>query len=334
MAGVVGRRASVEGRRRPNRRFPRLIFFAVVATLVVLAVNSIVSTSAEGPDPAMVFADHVRPAVDRSTRQAMALEDLRASAGTLGRDGLKRGVDRLLRESRALVATVEAAPAEGDLRKTQGLLLTSLTTRQEALEALAATLAGAFESGPPEEAVDRLVDVGGDLAVSDRAYELFVADLPKAARDSMPESVWLPDPTRFDRPEMAAFVGTLRASASLAPVRDVTVLTVTTDPAPVGMDGPVNRVLPVSKSLRLQVVVANAGNLTEKRVPVEAVVTSQGGLDTARQFVDLAPGQRATVTLALRPSPVGVLELKVRAGPLESEGSLSDNEQVSSYVMR
>ena len=334
MAGVVGRRASVEGRRRSPRRFPRILFFALLATIVVLAVNSIVSTSAEGPDPALVFADRVRPAVDKSTRQAMALEDLRASAATLGRDGLKRGVDRLLRESRTLVETVEEAPAEGELRKTQGLLLTCLTTREEALAALADTLAGRFESGPPEEAVDRLVEVGGDLAVSDRAYELFVADLPRAARESMPESVWLPDPTRFDRPEMAAFVGTLRASASLAPVRDVTVLTVTTDPVPVGMDGEVNKVLPVSKTLKLQVVVANAGNLAEKRVPVEAVVASQGGMDTARQFVDLAPGQRATVTLSLRPSPVGVLELKVRAGPLEAEGSIADNEQLSYYVMR
>ena len=334
MAGVVGRRASVEGRRRPDRRFHRIIFFAVVATLLVLAVNSIVSTSAEGPDPAMVFADHVRPAVDKSTRQAMALEDLRASAGTLGKDGLQRGVERLLRESRALVAAVEEAPADGDLRKTQGLLLTCLTTREEALAARADTWAGRFESGPPEEAVARLVDVGGNLAVSDRAYELFLAELPASARHSMPPSVWLPDPTRFDRPEMAAFVGTLRASASLAPVRDVTVLTVTTDPVPVGMDGPVNRVLPVVRTLRLQVVVANAGNQAEKRVPVEAVVTSQGGMDTARQFVDLAPGQRATVALALRPSPVGVLELKVRAGPLEGEGSIADNEQLSYYVMR
>jgi hypothetical protein len=40
------------------------------------------------------------------------------------------------------------------------------------------------------------------------------------------------------------------------------------------------------------------------------------------------------VTLALRPSPIGVLELKVRAGPLEAEGSVADNEQLSYYVMR
>jgi hypothetical protein len=330
----VGRRGSVEARRRPPRRFPRVVLLALLATVVVLAVNSIVSSSAEGPDPALVFADSVRPVVDRSTRQGSALEDLRSSAGTLGREGLKRGIDRLLREGRTLVDQVDAVEARGDLRQTQGLLLTCLTTRADALQAFEDTLAGRFEDGPPDQAVDALVEVGKDLAVADRAYELFLASLPTEARRSMPPSAWLADPTKFERPEMAAFVGTLRAKASLAPVRDVGVLTVTTDPSPVGMDGTVNRVLPLSKTLRLQVVVANAGNVAEKRLPVEAVVTSQGGVDTARQFVDLDPGARATVTLVLRPSPLGVLELKVHAGPVEADANLADNEQLSFYVMR
>ena len=330
----VGRRASVEARRRPPRRYPRLILLALLATVIVLGVNSIVSTSAEGPDPVVVFADRVRPAVDDSTRQGIALENLRTTAAELGTDGLRRGVERLLRESRALIAQVEAAPADGELRSTQGLLLTCLTTRTEALAALNDTLAGRFESGPPEQAIDALVAVGGDLAVSDRAYQLFLRDLPEAARATMPESVWLPDRTRYERPEMSAFVGALRASASLAPVRDLAVLTVSTDPVPVGMDGPVNRVLPLAKTVRLQVVVANAGNVEEKRVTVEAVATSQGGMDTARQFVDLAPGQRATVTVAVQPSPVGVIELRVRANPVETEVNVADNEQISFYVMR
>jgi len=322
--------------RRPRRRFPRLILLAVLATVVVLAVNSIVSSSAEGPDPAVSFADRVRPAVDLSTRQGIALEDLRTSAGSLGRDGLQRGVDRLLRESRRLVTQVEEAPADGDLRQAQGLLLTCLTTRADALARLNDTLAGRFESGPPEQAVDALVAVGGDLAVSDRAYRLFLEELPEEARATMPESIWLPDRTRYERPEMAAFVGTLRAGASLAPVRDLVVLTVSTDPVPVGIESPgsPNKVLPLVRSVQLQVVVANAGNQEEKRVPVEAAVTSQGGMDTARQFVDLAPGQRSTVTLTVRPSPVGVIELRVRVPPVEGEANAADNEQVSLYVMR
>lgn len=327
------RRASVESRRRGPRRVPRLIALAVGLSLLVIVGNSIVTSSAEGPDEAVAFVDRVRPAVERSTRQAAALEDLRARVSTLGREGLKKGVDRLLRESRAGQTEVTAAPVPRKLRVQHGLLVTCLTTRTEALAALAATLAGAFESGPPEQAVDELLDVGRDLSVSDRAYELFLAGLPAAARKTMPASTWVADETRWQKPEMAAFVATLRASASLAPVRDVSIVTVTTDPAPVGTEGSA-KVLPVSKTLRLQVVVANAGNVTEKRVPVEAVVTSEGGLDTARQFVDLQPGQRATVSLTLRPSPVGVLDLKVRAGPLAGEGSVADNEQASFYVMR
>jgi len=330
---VPGRRASVEGRRRPPRRLPRLIFLAVLVSLIVVAVNSIVSSSAEGPDPALVFADRVRPVVDRSTRQGGALEELRSSAASLGRSGMQRGVDRLLRESQDLIEQVEQAPADGSLRRTQGLLLTCLSTRHAALQAIADTVDGRFELGPPEEAVNALVAVGLDLAVSDRAYLLFLEQLPTKARQSMPPSIWLPEATRFAQPEMASLVATLRAEAGLMQVRDLAIVTVATDPVPVGSDG-LNLVLPVTKTMKVQVVVANAGTVDEKRVPVEAVVTSQGGLDTARQFVDLAPGQRMTVVLALRPSPVGVLELKVRIGPVEGEGNVGDNEKLTYYVMR
>ena len=330
---VPGRRTSVEGRRRPSRRLPRLIFLAVLASLIVVAVNSIVSSSAEGPDPALVFADRVRPVVDRSTRQGAALEELRSSAASLGRSGMQRGVDRLLRESQDLVEQVERAPAAGSLRRTQGLLLTCLSTRHAALQAIADTVDGRFELGPPEEAVNALIAVGLDLAVSDRAYLLFLEQLPPKARQSMPQSIWLPEATRFAQPEMASLVATLRAEAGLMQLRDLAIVTVATDPVPVGSDG-LNLVLPVTKTMRVQVVVANAGTVDEKRVPVEAVVASQGGLDTARQFVDLGPGQRMTVVLTLRPSPVGVLELKVRVGPADGEGNVGDNEKRSYYVMR
>ncbi|MBW3651823.1 MAG: hypothetical protein KY458_14755 [Actinobacteria bacterium] len=333
MMGVGGRRGSAEGRLRPPRRFPRLLFSALALSVLVVAVNSIVSSSAEGPDPGIVFADEVRPAVNRSTRQAAALEDLRVQGPSLGREGLRRGIDRLLRESRSAVDEVQKVQVEGDLRQAHGLLLTCLTTRSTALAAFSATLAGEFEGGPPDLAVQALMNVGRDLAVSDRAYELFLEALPPAARNTMPESRWLVDETRYAKPEAAALVATLRAAASLAQVPDVTVLTVITDPSPVGVDGTA-RVLPLVKSVRLQVVVANAGNVTQKRLPVEAVVSSTGGMDTARQFVDLAPGQRATVALTVKPAPVGVIELRVRAGPAPGEASLGDNEQVSYYVMR
>ncbi|MBW3615890.1 MAG: hypothetical protein KY439_11380 [Actinobacteria bacterium] len=333
MIGAAARRGGVEGRRRPPRRFPRLLFSALALSVLVVAVNSIVTSSAEGPDPAIVFADEVRPAVNRSTRQAAALEDLRAQGPSLGRDGLRRGIDRLLRDSRAAVDEAEAVQVDGDLRRAHALLLTCLTTRSTALAGFSATLAGEFEAGPPDLAVQALINVGRDLAVSDRAYELFLEALPPPARNTMPASKWLVDETRYGKPEAAALVATLRAAATLAQVPDVTVLTVITNPLPVGVDGTA-RVLPMVKSVRLQVVVANSGNVAQKRLAVEAVVSSTGGMDTARNFVDLAPGQRSTVALTVKPAPVGTIELRVRAGPVAGEASLGDNEQVSYYVMR
>lgn len=330
---VAGRRGSVDGRRRPPRLFPRLVLSAVVLSLVVLAVNSIVTSSAEGPDPAIAFADQVRPAVERSTRQAAALEDLRTEGPSMGREALRRGIDRLLRESRQALQEVREVQAEGNLRAAHGLLITCLTTRSTALASFSATLAGEFESGPRERAVEALVDVGRDLAVSDRAYELFLEALPAEARSTMPESRWLTDDTRYAKPEAAALMSTLRAAASLDQVPDVTVLTVITDPAPVGAEGS-TRVLPLVKTIKLQVVVANAGNVAQKRLVVEAVVTSAGGMDSARQFVDLEPGQRTTVGLTLRPAPLGVIEMKVRAGPAPEETNIADNEQTTFYIMR
>jgi len=335
MMAAVGRRGSVEGRRRKPTRSPRLLLVLLVVTVLVLAGNSVIRGSAKGPDEVVAYADRVRPDVGRSSRQAVALENLRGHVSSLGKDGIAKGIDRLLRDAKAAQAEVAAIrPPEG-LEATHGLLLTCLTTRVTALRALDMTLSGAFESGPPEQATEALVAVGKDLAVSDRAYQLFVEALPLTARKTMPASVWVSDETRYGRPEMAAFVNTLRASASLAPVHDLSVVTVSVEPAPVGVvEGTPTKVLPIAKTLRLQVVVANAGNVAEKHVTVEAVATSTGGLNTARQFVDLAPGQRATVALSVRPSPVGTIELKVRIGPVATEASIADNEQVSTYVMR
>jgi hypothetical protein len=75
------------------------------------------------------------------------------------------------------------------------------------------------------------------------------------------------------------------------------VVTVTLDPAPVGTEGPAF-IVPIAPSLRIQVVVANVGNDALRQLPVVATIGAPNGdVDTARQFVDLAPGQRATVTL-------------------------------------
>lgn len=306
---------------------------AIVATVVVLAVNSIVSTSAEGPDPGLTYADQVRPLVDRSTRQATALEDLRTRAAELGRDGLRRSLERLERESETLRAELADVDPPGEMTDAHGLLVTCFMTRARALGDFEKGLAGAFSSASPEEVTQGIVDAVGALRVADQAFRLFVGELTPEGRKAMPASAWITDEARWSRAEVATFVTTLRSSASLAPVHDVALVTVTTDPAPVGAENGVS-VVPRVRSIRLDVVVANVGNGPEKRVAVEAVATSAGGLDTARQFADLAAGQRQTVSLTIQPKAGNPVELRVRVGPVGEEINVGDNEQVSSLILR
>lgn len=330
---MVRRAAALEPRRR-RRGTARLVVLALLATVVVLAVNSIVSTSAEGPDAGLTYADQVRPLVDRSTQQATALEDMRVKAGELGRDGLRRSLDRLQRDSSALRRELQSVDPPSGMGDAHGLLVTCFLSRAKGLVALEEGLAGAFSAtGTTEEVTQRLADAIGALRVSDQAFRLFVDELTPAGRKAMPPSVWIADESRWNRAELNSFVTTLRSSASLAPVHDVALITVTTDPAPVGADAGAS-VLPRVKSIRLDVVVANVGNGPEKRVAVEAVATSAGGLDTARQFTDLAAGQRQTVTLTVQPKAGNPVELRVRVGPLGEEVNVADNEQVSSLVLR
>lgn len=310
-----------------------MLLLAIGLSLLVVAVNSVITTSARGPDEAVAYADRVRPAVDRSTRQAAAVEDLRNQVGQLPPAALRRSLERLTRDAELLVDEVRAIDPPEELAVAHGLIITTLSTRGTALETMRSALTAA-PSSPVEDAVRLLENVGKDLGVSDRSYQLFLDELPSAARQTMAPSIWVNDASRWGRPEMSALVSTVRASGSAAPVHDVALVTVTPDPAPVGAEPDGRQVLPKTRRLRLDVVVANAGNTEAKRVAVEAVFTIEGGMDTARQFVDLAPGQRATVTLTIQPAAGSNANLRVRAGPVSGEEQTGDNEQSIDYVVR
>jgi hypothetical protein len=330
----MARRASLDGRRRSRTsRASRWALTAVLLVVAVFAVNSIVKTSAAGPDAALAYADRVRPVIDRSTRDGAALADLRARATELGRIGLDRTLDRLARQTTAARRDAEMVTAPRSLRADHGLLVTALTTRANAVSMLKTGLAGAFGSGPTDPVTEATYQVGHDLGVADQAYRLFVAGLPEAVGKTLPPSVWVPDENSWARPEIASFVATLRNTTSLAPVHDLALIAVTTDPAPVATENGTD-VIPMVKSMHLDVIVANAGNQPEKRVAVEAVTTAPSGIDTGRQFVDLAPGQRQTVAITVKVAAGGSLDLQVRIGPAPGEFNVLDNVKTRQFILR
>lgn len=330
---------ALASRRRRGRR-PRLLLFGLLATVVVLLVNAGFSSS-EKPSQRraqLAYLDQVRPQIDSSTAQGASIAQVRTEAVHLGHDGATRRVARIVRDADAVLAAVRRMEPPEGLSTAHSILVATVAIRARVASNVAAGLNGALTTGPPEPAVDALVKAGEELLAADQTYKVFVDALPVPSgltAPVLPESTWAEDPALWSRPELAAFVASIRSSTTLSAVHDVGVLTVVTDPVQVATEGTAF-VLPTVKTLRLDIVVANTGNAPEKAVPVVATLTGPAGeVDTARDFVDLAPGQRRSVPLGgLRPVPGGPSTLSVVIGPVEGETTLPDNQRSIGLILR
>jgi len=319
--------------RRQRRRRPWLVLAAFV-TLVVLAVNAAISARSPGQSrrlAQLAYLDRVRPQVQRSTEQAAEVSDVRARAATLGRDGVTRRMERVAREAgQVLVAVLDVSPPRS-LRVAHSLLVSTAAMRARAAATLRDAMTAALATGPPDGAIKALTAAGTDLVTADRAYQLFVDSLPPAVRQqsTMPVSLWVTDSQLWQQPDVAGFITTLRSGAALAPVHDLSLLFVATDPAPVGTDGQIS-LLPATSAITVRLVVADVGNEAERHVTVTAELGGAPGRgpETVRHVVDLSTGQRLASTLGtLHPQAGTVYALTVRVVPVDGETHVSDNEQ-------
>jgi hypothetical protein len=328
--------------RRRRRRKPWWLLFAALLSVVVILVNTAVSTRSKGPSrrlAELAYLDEVRPFVERSTEQGAELHQVRTDAAKLGRAAVNRRLDRVHSDAESALRGVRATTPPPTLRTQHSLLVAALALRVHATMAVQSALVQALGTDPPAAAIAALVDAGRDMTAADRSYDVFLAGMPKVAGTPsvMPPSKWVEDVHTWEEADLTVFVGSLRSSSTLAPVHDVAVVLVTTDPASVGSENGA-MVLPVVKALRLQIVVANAGNETERRVQVMATVTPPPGAgdpDSARDFIDLRPGQRQALQLGgLRMAAGGPYTLTVTIGPVEGETTTADNTKTSTFIVR
>lgn len=325
---------------RRRRRRSRWLLVGVLLSLTALFVNAGLASRSKGPAKrlaGLAYVDQVRPHVEESTAQGADLIQVRDDAVELGRNGIRRKAERVRRATAGHLVAVQAIDPPAELTASHSLLLSTMVLRARASSMMAEALGAAVGTADPGPAIDDLVKAAEDLIAADHTYRTFVETVVVADAKGplLPESRWVPERQVWERPEVSAFVSALRASAVSSPVHDVALLTFTTDPKPVGSEAG-TAVLPLVRTLRVEVVVANIGNAAEAAVPVVATLTGPGGeVDTARDFVELAPGQRRAVALGgLRPVPGGPSTLTVVVGPVDGEGGQDDNRRSMSLAVR
>lgn len=305
---------------------------------MAVAVHAVASGDGRNVELEQVaYLDEVRPFVQRSTEQGADVLAVRAMAGDLGRPGIRRRLDRVVKEAGDTLVAVEKIGPPSGFGRAHSLLVSALTLRHRG--AASATRGMIDALGPEGVApiVDRLAITGRDLVASDAAYRAFQdVVLQRVGRDKpavAPASVWVPEPEQWQPPELTAFVNILKANSSLAPVVDVATILVRTEPSPVGRDAG-RLVLPKVNGVRVSVVVANVGNVAQKRVTVVATMSSALGDDSARGFADLSPGQRRTMSFRRLRATSGDAVLTVTIAPLPGEASTADNTKTESFVIR
>jgi hypothetical protein len=309
-----------------------------VATAVVLAVNAAIS--ARSPAPARQLAeqsyvDQIIPVIQSSTQQGKDVDSVRTQALTLSAATITGRLGEVANDAQTTLNTLERISPPKGVSTAHALLVATLAIRVEGAQAIQRAMAAALSGDNLQTAVNSLVTVGQDFTASDRTYALFMKTAAGLG-DSIPASTWVSDDTVYMPPSLTVYLASLRAAATLTPVHDTTVVLVSTDPAPVSLNGP-TQVLPISKLLNLQIVVADIGNQPERNLTVSATITPStiGPTQMVRDFVNLAPGQRRTVDLGgLRVQPGQATTLTVKIDTVSAEASTADNVKTIPLVMQ
>ncbi len=306
-----------------------LVVVGLVVAVIVIVVLALPG-SRSSPDQ-QSYLDIVRPQLQLSAQQGMALQDIRANGQSFDRATLFQRVNDLVGGSAGVAQQVGQVGSPGSAGSH---LDQAMTMRAQAAASVRNGLQSALSGAPSEQAQTQLARAGQELIAADNLYGSFLRALPpgQAATSTVPQYRWVLNPGDWTPPALGLYVLGLRVSPSLAVVHDVGLVLVATQPAPTSYAGTV-AVLGLTRQLAVNVVVANTGNATEHGVPVVANLAG-GQAQNVRTTVDLDPGQRRALDLkGLSLNPKTLYVLTVTIGPVPGDPTPGDDQQTMALAV-
>jgi hypothetical protein len=342
--------ASRSARRSGSGR--RWLVIGIVITLLVLLIDAALRSRSPGPGQQLAagaWIDRVLPIVSASTAEGNQIAGIWTNGVQTSATSLSYQLNQVAAESahdyQQLVGLTPPTSAAG----AAGLLEACLLTRSQAAgtlrSALLPILAGSRAAGSSggststaattpgmDPAVQAIQAAGNDIQISDRAYQLFLHNLPKVGV-TLPPSAWGSNATPYQPDPAQLFVTTLQNNLAATPIHQLGIYSVALTPAPVSLRGQ-TQVLPDSSTLGVTVVVADTGNQPEKSLTVTAAIAAGGNSSSVRDFLDLTPGQARTISQMgpLNP-PEGVpVTLTVTVTPVAGSGATAVSKTMT-FVM-
>jgi hypothetical protein len=323
--------------RRGNGRW--WLLAGLVATLLVLVVDASVQDRSPSPQRTLAadtWVDRVLPVIGDSTSQGIQLGQLRANGSGMTAADLDAQYQQVANAANQSLATVKGLRPPTELDVANGYLTASLQTRAEAATSMSQAV-HQYLSAPagtdPAGAVSGMTNAASQFAVGNQAYQLFVNAVPPL-HVTLPASSWDPMPSDYTPLALTSFLTTVHQNGSLASAPDLAVLTITTNPPAVGLNG-TTQVLSPAPSISVVASVANQGNVVEPNVPVTASINGAASPPASvSQTVTLQPGQKASVTLGpLHPQVGPTIGLTVSVPAVPGETNTSNNSRLIVFQM-
>lgn len=316
-----------------------VLVVVTVAVLVMSVASSPKRKAGQAGQANLAYLDQVLQPVEQSQAAGKAVIAVRENAVSLRPDAIAREVARIQAMCDAALTGLRRLNPPAASQVANDLLVGSLAERSAGVKALASAMASALDTGTTaQRATNALVEVGRDFDASDRAFQLFLDNVPPGSSSAPGPSKWVPDESAWSPVVLSGFVAALRNGANTAPVHDVAVLLSSTNPPAIDKLGMLD-VLAAEKTIEVQAVIADLGNRPEIHATLMVTITPVGAAaatETVRDFFDLVPGQRRAVSFAsLRLPAAGTpFALSVKIGPVVGDANPVNDEMVTQYTLR
>lgn len=229
---------------------------------------------------------------------------------------------------------VDGLGAPGDMGSAQDTLELVYELRANAMNEIAAKMSTALADAGAAKATAGIANQMQKLLASDVLYESIVrpevdgvlADNGISGED-VPKSTFLPDDKWLDEAEVAAALGVTGGEEAETPgVHGTELVGVSVNGTELSPEAAV--ALSGEETLEVEVQVQNQGESAENGVTVSV---SYSGTTVESEIPSIEPGEVATGTVALTPSPKGEVTLEVKVAPVPGEQVTENNE--ASYTV-
>jgi CARDB protein len=230
---------------------------------------------------------------------------------------------------------IEGLDTPGDMGEAQEALELTYALRAGAMAEISEKMSTALGDVGAEKATASIANQIRKLLASDVLYASVVRPEMEAAladngiEEEVPESVFVPDDTKWlDEDEVADALGQVSGATGEATpgVHGLELKGIAIDGVELSPEEPAS--ISAEETPELEAAVENQGDSTENGVTVSVTIggtTLEGPIDT------IEPGETATVTIPLTPTPKGEVTIEVEAEPVPGE-ELSENNEDSFTV--